>query len=107
MDAKIDHASAARQLWIVEPGLVGTIGIVKGELYRINVPEFAAAHQAADPAHRFREAIRQVYRKQPVGRASCRDDVAHFLARAPKRLLAEHRLAAPERADGLFRVQRS
>ena len=37
MDAEINHASAPRQHWIVEPRLVGPVGVVKGELHRKDV----------------------------------------------------------------------
>ncbi len=73
VDAEIHDAAAARERRIVEPRLVGPVGVVEDEIDRVDAPQLARLHQLADAAHAVREAIREIDREEPVGGARRRD----------------------------------
>ncbi len=67
MDAEIHDTAAAGLLPVVEPALVGPVGVVEGQIHGEHLAELAASRQRATssgtPATR---AVAEVDRDQPV-----------------------------------------
>ncbi len=107
VDAEIHHASAAGELRIVEPRLVGAVGVVEHEVHRADLAQLALVDAALHLAHAGGVPVREIHAEEPVGGAGGLEHGAHLCAVASERLLAEHGEAPLESGDALLRVERA
>src|SRR5690349_12645777 len=70
MNPQIHQTTAARELAIVKPGFVGTIGIMEREIGGIDLAEIARGTDLAHLANGFNEAVREVDSEQAVALSS-------------------------------------
>src|SRR5581483_10945915 len=66
--AQVHQASPAGKRRIVEPRLVRTVAVVKGQRRRIDAPDLAGRYRLLDAAYGARTAIRKVHAEQSVRR---------------------------------------
>src|SRR5436190_796022 len=107
MNAQIDQTSAARFRGVVEPWLVGTVGVVKHEIGGVDATDAAGGDLASHRVDCIREAIRQIDAEETICPARRIDHAARLELRAAERLLAEDGHTAIERSDRLLGMQRA
>jgi hypothetical protein len=93
MHAEIDRAAASRQRRIVEPGLVGAIGVVEGEIDANTRPAHPSAPARRSPACP-RCADRRGRRRAAGLPHAPRRSRRYLTGGPPERLLAKHRRPA-------------
>ena len=107
MGPEVDQAAAPRQRALREPRLVGTVGVVEGEIGRVHPPQFTVPQQRPHRLHRREMAVGQVDAQQSVGGARGVDHRPRFGQITPQRLLAEDRHAVSQDLQRLLGVQRA
>ena len=105
MDAQVHHTAAAGLREVIEPGLVGSIGVVENQ---VRGEDLADARRCA-PAPPIAEHRPPCDSRNPppaADRAACgRDGPRRFSGRARQRLLTKHRAAPLQGGDRLLRMQ--
>ena len=62
MASQVHQAATAGEQAIVEPGLVGTVGVMKNKICRINVPQVSRLDQVMDFPDAVGETVGEIDR---------------------------------------------
>ena len=116
MDAEVDHAAAAGQRGVVEPRLVGPVGVVEDEVDRVDArrarpPRTQLAHAAASPrcggrTGRRRAAGRRARAASTTARASAAVRPSGFWQNTAAPALERARSTARRAARSAWRSRR-
>ena len=104
MNAEINYAPATGKVGIVKPCLIGSVGVVKGQIHRVDLPKRVRLNKLANQANPFHKPIGQIDAEEPVRSSRSINHSLSFRAIPGQRLLAKHGDAALKGSDGLLRM---